>query len=55
LTSTERRADLLVLKELIESGQVTPAVSRTYPLAETARAMTDADEGHGRGKTVVSV
>jgi NADPH:quinone reductase-like Zn-dependent oxidoreductase len=55
LTSTERRADLLVLKELIESGTVIPAVSRTYPLAEAAKAMTDADEGHGRGKTVVSV
>lgn len=33
-TSTERREDLLVLKDLIEAGTVTPVVSRTFPLAE---------------------
>lgn len=55
LISTERTADLVVLKELIEAGKVTPVVSRTLPLDEAARALGDADEGHGRGKTVLTV
>ena len=30
---------MLVLTELIESGQVTPAVDRAFPLAEAAEAL----------------
>ena len=55
LVSTERREDLLFLKNLIEAGKVTPVVSKTYPLSEAAKALDDADEGHGRGKVVISV
>ena len=32
-------ADLVVLKELIEAGKVTPVMDRTYPLSDAARAM----------------
>jgi NADPH:quinone reductase-like Zn-dependent oxidoreductase len=55
LVSTERREDLLVLKDLIEAGTVTPVVSRTFPLAEAGDALADADEGHGLGKTIITV
>jgi NADPH:quinone reductase-like Zn-dependent oxidoreductase len=55
LSSAERQEDLLFLKEVIEAGKVTPVISRTYPLAEAAKAVSDADEGHGRGKTVITV
>jgi NADPH:quinone reductase-like Zn-dependent oxidoreductase len=55
VSSVERRKDLLVLTEFIEAGQVTPVIGRTHPLAETARVLADADEGHGRGKSVVIV
>jgi NADPH:quinone reductase-like Zn-dependent oxidoreductase len=34
---------------------VTPVISRTYSLDEAAKALSDADEGHGRGKAVVTV
>jgi NADPH:quinone reductase-like Zn-dependent oxidoreductase len=34
LTSTENSNDLIVLRDLIETGQVTPSVDRTYPLSE---------------------
>ena len=55
LISTERQEDLLVLTELIEAGTVTPVINQTYPLNEVANALGDADEGHGRGKTVITV
>ena len=55
LISTERQEDLLVLTELIEAGTVTPVINHAYPLAEAQKALGDADEGHGRGKTVITV
>jgi NADPH:quinone reductase-like Zn-dependent oxidoreductase len=47
--------DLLVMKELIESGKVTPYVERTYPLSETADALRYLGEGHAQGKIVITV
>ncbi|HKO86774.1 MAG TPA: NAD(P)-dependent alcohol dehydrogenase [Actinomycetota bacterium] len=54
-TSKERRADLLVLKELIEAGKVTPVIDRTYPLAEAPEAIRYLEKGHARGKIVIRV
>jgi NADPH:quinone reductase-like Zn-dependent oxidoreductase len=54
LTAEEPQEDLLFLKDLIEAEKVTPVIGRTFPLDETANALRDADEGHGRGKTVVT-
>ncbi|MBT8451278.1 MAG: NAD(P)-dependent alcohol dehydrogenase [Deltaproteobacteria bacterium] len=51
----ESAEDLAVLKELIESGKVTPVVDKTYPLGEAAEAIRDLDEGRARGKLVLSV
>ena len=51
----ESAEDLLVLKELIESGKVTPVIDRTYELSEAADAIRHLDEGHARGKLVLSV
>ncbi|MEU3345211.1 NAD(P)-dependent alcohol dehydrogenase [Streptomyces sp. NPDC006700] len=47
--------DLLAVTALIEAGQVTPVVGRTYSLADTAEAMRHVEEGHSRGKTVITV
>jgi NADPH:quinone reductase-like Zn-dependent oxidoreductase len=47
--------DLLVLKDLIESGKVTPVIDRTYALREAADAIRYLDEGHARGKLVISM
>lgn len=55
LSSTERREDLQVLKELIEAGQVTPVVDRTYPLIEVGEAIRHLRAGRARGKLVVTV
>jgi NADPH:quinone reductase-like Zn-dependent oxidoreductase len=51
----ENHEDLIVLKELIESGKVTPVIDRTYPLAEVPEAIRYLEAGHARGKVVITV
>ena len=53
--ATANQADLLVLKELIEDGKVTSVIDRTYPLSETADALRYLEQGHTRGKSVITV
>jgi len=55
LVSKERREDLVVLKELIEAGKVTPVIDRTYPLGEVPEAIRYLEAGHARGKIVITV
>jgi NADPH:quinone reductase-like Zn-dependent oxidoreductase len=47
--------DLLALRSLIEAGQVTPVIDRTYPLTETPAAIAHVAEGHARGTVVITV
>ena len=47
--------DLIVLTDLIESGKVTPVIDRTFPLSRTADAIRYLEEGHARGKVVITV
>jgi len=47
--------DLVVVKELIEAGKVTPVIGKTYPLAEVPQAIRDLEGGHAQGKTVITV
>lgn len=42
-------------EELIEAGKVTPVIDRTYPLSEAAKAIHYLEEGHARGKVVITV
>jgi NADPH:quinone reductase-like Zn-dependent oxidoreductase len=53
--NSENAADLVVLAGLVESGRVTPAVDRIFPLAEAPAAVTYLTEGRARGKVVVTV
>jgi NADPH:quinone reductase-like Zn-dependent oxidoreductase len=53
--NSENAADLVVLTELFQSGAVTPAVDRTFPLAEAPAALRHLREGRARGKVVVTV
>ncbi len=52
---TQNREDLIVLKELVEAGKITPVIDRTYVLAETPKAIAQVAAGHVRGTVVVSV
>jgi NADPH:quinone reductase-like Zn-dependent oxidoreductase len=47
--------DLILLKELLESGKVVPVIDRSYPLAKVVEAMNYVLEGHPRGKVVIDV
>ena len=47
--------DLVIMKELIESGKVKPVIDRCYPLSETAEAIRYLEEGHAKGKVVITV
>jgi NADPH:quinone reductase-like Zn-dependent oxidoreductase len=49
------KADLHDLKELIEAGDVTPVIDRTYPLNEVPDALRYLETGHVRGKVVITV
>jgi NADPH:quinone reductase-like Zn-dependent oxidoreductase len=49
------RDDLEVLGELLESGKMTPVLDRQYPLQEAAEALRYLDEGHARGKIVITM
>ncbi|MFD4597175.1 NAD(P)-dependent alcohol dehydrogenase [Streptomyces sp. NPDC058464] len=47
--------DLLAVTALVEAGRLAPVVDRTYPLADTAAAVRHVEQGHARGKAVISV
>ncbi len=47
--------NLLVLSQLMESGQVMPVMDRTYPLSETSAAIAQVGKGHARGKVAITV
>src|SRR2546430_3383624 len=49
------KADLNVLRELMESGKVSPVIDRTYKLDQTADAVRYMEEGHARGKVVITI
>jgi NADPH:quinone reductase-like Zn-dependent oxidoreductase len=55
LMAAERQDDLVVLAEMAESGKLTPAVDRRYPLVEAPDAVRYVGEGHARGKVVVTI
>ncbi len=50
-----RKEDLILLKELIESGKIKPVLDRTFPLSETANAIRYVQGGRATGKVVVTV
>jgi NADPH:quinone reductase-like Zn-dependent oxidoreductase len=51
----ENHEDLLVLKQLIEAGDITPVVDRSYPLSEVPAAIAYLRSGKARGKVVITV
>jgi NADPH:quinone reductase-like Zn-dependent oxidoreductase len=53
--SRENHGDLMVLKDLIEAGKITPVVDRAYRLSEVADAIRYMREGRARGKVVITM
>jgi len=54
LMSVPRKEDLEFLRELVETGKVTPVVARAYPLSEASAAIRHLRGGHVGGKVVVT-
>jgi NADPH:quinone reductase-like Zn-dependent oxidoreductase len=54
-TAEVKKPDLLLIKQLLETGKIVPVIDRTYPLHETAKAIAYLEQGHARGKVMVSV
>ena len=53
--SNANKADLLVIKELLETGKVVPVIDRRYPLSQAAEAIRYLETLHARGKVIVTV
>jgi NADPH:quinone reductase-like Zn-dependent oxidoreductase len=53
--ASEKAADLMALRDLIEAGELVPAIDRIYPLREVPAAIERMQDGQARGKLVVSL
>jgi NADPH:quinone reductase-like Zn-dependent oxidoreductase len=49
------REHLLAVADLIEAGKLMPVLGRTYPLADTAAGLRYVEDGHARGKVVITM
>ncbi|HXL38115.1 MAG TPA: NAD(P)-dependent alcohol dehydrogenase [Ktedonobacteraceae bacterium] len=47
--------DLVFMEELLEGGKVVPVIERRYPLSEVPEAIRYVEEGHAKGKVVITV
>lgn len=52
--SKRSQGDLVVLREMLESGKLTPVIDRRYALSEVAEALRYLGEGHARGKVIIT-
>ncbi|MEM7133925.1 MAG: NAD(P)-dependent alcohol dehydrogenase [Chloroflexota bacterium] len=54
-TAKPKQADLNFITELIEAGKIKPILDKQYPFSETPDAMRYLDQGHAKGKIIVTV
>jgi len=53
--SNMNQADLGFVSELLERGKVVPVIDRQYSLSDTPQAIRYVEEGHARGKVVITI
>jgi NADPH:quinone reductase-like Zn-dependent oxidoreductase len=44
-----------VLRDLLVAGKVTPVIDRSYSLSEAPEAIRYLEQGHARGKVVITM
>ncbi len=54
-TARWAKEDLVLMRELMEAGKVRSVIDRTYPLSEVSEAVRYLEEGHARGKVVITI
>ncbi len=47
--------DVATIKELIAAGKVKPAIDRRYPLSQVVEALRWVDDGHAKGKVIITL
>src|SRR5262249_43716953 len=47
--------DLTIVRDLMAAGKVTPVIDRCYPLREAPEAFRYMEDGHARGKVILTV
>ena len=55
MVANVNQKDLLFLIELMKAGKVRSIIDKRYPLSETAEALRYLEDGHARGKVVITV
>jgi NADPH:quinone reductase-like Zn-dependent oxidoreductase len=51
----DKNNQMVVLKQLMETGKLRPVIDRTYSLGEVPEAIRYLEEGHAQGKVIITV
>jgi len=54
LLAKSSKEDLIILQNLMETGKIKPVIDRRYKLSELPEAIRYLEEGHARGKVVIT-
>ncbi len=54
-TASANKKDLLIIKELLESGKIVPVIDRHYPLIDVPEAIRYLETGRAQGKVVITI
>jgi NADPH:quinone reductase-like Zn-dependent oxidoreductase len=55
LITKRNQNDLVIVRDLMAAGKVTPVIDRCYPLRETRDAIRYLEQGNARGKIVIAL